>query len=85
MFIFDDLWRSLGTSILENLRSAAINTRSRLTSRLSLCFLWLCNDGKFIPIQAEIAQSQISNNDNSNNDYNNDIVIATSVNSSAVK
>ena len=43
MFTFDVCWGSLGTSIFENLSSAANNTRSRLPSRLSFSFsrLWL--------------------------------------------
>ena len=41
MFTFDVCWGSLGTSIFGNSSSAANNTRSRLPSRLSFCFLWL--------------------------------------------
>ena len=41
MFTSDVCWGSLGTSIFGNSSSAANNTRSRLPSRLSFCFLWL--------------------------------------------
>ena len=41
MFTFDACWDRLGTSIFGNSSSAASNTRSRLTSRLSFRFLWL--------------------------------------------
>ena len=42
MFTFDVCWGSLGTSIFGNSSSAANNTQSRLPSRLSFRFLWLC-------------------------------------------
>ena len=42
MFTFDVFWGGLGTGIFENSSLAANNTRSRLTSRLSFLFLWLC-------------------------------------------
>ena len=42
MFTSDVYWDSLGTSILGNSSSAGSNTRSRLPSRLSFRFLWLC-------------------------------------------
>ena len=41
MFTFDVSWGSLGTSIFGNLSSAANNTGSRLSFRLSFRFLWL--------------------------------------------
>ena len=41
VFTFDVCWGSLGTSIYENSSLAANNTRSRLPSRLSFCFLWI--------------------------------------------
>ena len=43
VFTFDKFGGSLGTSIFGNSSSAAINTRSRLPSRLSFRFLWPCN------------------------------------------
>ena len=42
LFTSDVCWDSLGTSIFGNSGSVASNTRSRLSSRLSFCFLWLC-------------------------------------------
>ena len=42
MFTFDEFWGSLDASIFWNPSSASDNTRSRLPSRLSLRFLWLC-------------------------------------------
>ena len=44
MFTSDVCWSSLGTSIFGNLSSVSKNTRSKPPSRLSLRFLWLCND-----------------------------------------
>ena len=41
-------WSSLGTSIFGNSSSAASNTRSRLPSRLSFRFLWLCRSIDFL-------------------------------------
>ena len=41
MFTSDVCWGSLGTFIFGSSGSAASNTRSRLPSRLSFCFLWL--------------------------------------------
>ena len=41
MFTSDVCWSSLGTFIFGSSGSAASNTRSRLPSRLSFCFLWL--------------------------------------------
>ena len=41
-FTFIVFWGRLGTSIFGNSSSAANNTRSRLPSRPSFCFLWLC-------------------------------------------
>ena len=42
MFTSDICWGSLGTSVFGNSSSVAINTQSRLPSRLSFRFLWLC-------------------------------------------
>ena len=42
MFTSDVCWGSLGTSIFGNSSSVANHTRSRLPSRLSFRFLWLC-------------------------------------------
>ena len=42
MFTFDVCWGSLGTSIFGNSSSAANNTGTRVPSRLSFRFLWLC-------------------------------------------
>ena len=42
MFTSDVCWGSLGTSIFGNSSSAANITPSRLPSRLSFRFLWLC-------------------------------------------
>ena len=39
MFTYDVFWASLGTSIFMKSNLAAINTRSRLPSRLSFRFL----------------------------------------------
>ena len=44
MFKSDAFWVSLCTSIFGNSNSAANNTRTRLPSRLSFHFLWLCCD-----------------------------------------
>ena len=41
VFIFDEFWGSLGTSIFGNSSSTVNNTWSRLPSRLSFCFFWL--------------------------------------------
>ena len=43
LFTSDVCWGSLGTSIFGNSNSAASSTRSRLPSRLSFRFLWLCS------------------------------------------
>ena len=42
MFTSYVFWSSLGASIFRNSSSVANNTRSRLPSRLSFYFLWLC-------------------------------------------
>ena len=42
MFTFDEFWGSLGNSIFGNSSSAANNGQSRLPSRFSFPFLWLC-------------------------------------------
>ena len=42
MFTSDGCWDSLGTTIFGNSSSATSNTWSRLPSRLSSRFLWLC-------------------------------------------
>ena len=42
MFIFVEFWGSLGASIFGNSSLVANNTRSRLPSRISFRFLWLC-------------------------------------------
>ena len=48
MFTSDVCWGSLGTSIFGNSSSAASNTRSRLPSRLSFRFLWLCSNAPIL-------------------------------------
>ena len=47
LFTFDVFWGSLGTSIFGNSISAANNTRSRVLSRPSFCFLWLWSSVNF--------------------------------------
>ena len=41
VFTIDKFWGSLGTIIFGNSSSDGDNTRSKLTSRLSLSFFWL--------------------------------------------
>ena len=49
---------SLGTNIFGNSSSAASNTRSRLPSRLSFRFLWLCyNDHKVKPLHVMLPKT----------------------------
>ena len=43
VFTFDVCWGSLGTSIWGHSSSIANNTQSRLPSRLSFRFFWLCS------------------------------------------
>ena len=54
MFTFDVCWGSLSTSIFRNSSSAASSTRSRLRSRLSFRFLWLCTYEELRTILHEI-------------------------------